>query len=68
MTIRFPDTRHTNSVQRTKLSPPEQILFDAVRELNPHTEDEWAKVGAKVDIKWPRDVWRKVMSPCLPMG
>jgi hypothetical protein len=50
--------RHINWAQRTELSPTEQILFDAVRELNPRREVDWAKVNAK----WTRGVWRKVIT------
>ena len=56
---------HAILIRYTKLSPHEQIPFDAVREVNPRTENEWAKVGAKigarVNAKWPRDAWRKVV-------
>jgi hypothetical protein len=52
-----------NSTQRTKLSPPEQILFNAVHELKPRTEAEWATVAAK----WTHDIWREVINPCLPV-
>ena len=56
--------RHINWAQRTKLSAHEQILFDAVRELQPHTEADWSKVNAK----WTRDIWRKVLNSYLPLG